>query len=169
MLSTYWADTTSKKDSFKRRIRNAVQLLIESDSQQNHAIGIALSVAAIEALLGEKGAEISERVSTNVSVLLESDTKYRSQAVKFIKFIYNERSRILHGEMVENTSNIRLKARHLASAILFSIVSHIDTTTRMQASPETPRELLQQLYDARFTQGSPIAAESYNVNKYWRE
>jgi hypothetical protein len=42
----------SKKDSMERRIRNAASLLIESDTQTNDAVGLALSVAAIEALLG---------------------------------------------------------------------------------------------------------------------
>ena len=100
-IDTYFS-TPTKKDCTERRIRNAVHLLIASDDQSNGAIGLALSVAAIEALLGEKGGEISHRIADHIAALLEPKLARRQDCVKFFKDLYNKRSRVLHGEEIED-------------------------------------------------------------------
>jgi len=87
-LDAYYIEPT-KKDSIERRIRNAVDLLVESDNQPNDAIAIALSMTAIEALLGEKGEGIATKLADNVAVLLEPDTSQRNNATEFVKDLYN--------------------------------------------------------------------------------
>jgi len=155
------------KDSFERRIRNAVLLLIESDRQRNDAIGLALSMSAIEALLGEKGSDISENLATNVAVLLEPDLEKRHATVKFVKDIYDKRSRVLHGEQLDRESSYRLKARHLASAILCAVISRLNLLRRSGCEPGNPKGLLQDLRESRFTEGQPFGVEEFNVREYW--
>ena len=69
-LDAYYANPT-KKDSIDRRIRNAVHLLVESDMQANDAVGLSLSVATIEALLGKKTEGIADKLADSVAALLE--------------------------------------------------------------------------------------------------
>ena len=156
-----------KDKSFERRIRNAVLLLIESDTQRNDAIGLALSMSAIEALLGEKRSDISERLSTNVAVLLEPDLEKRQAATEFVKDMYDKRSRALHGEQLDGESSYRLKARHLASAILCAIISGLNLLRRSGCKPQNPDGLLQNLRKSRFTKGQPFGVEEFNVREYW--
>ncbi len=156
-----------KKDSIERRIRNAVHLLIESDAQSNDAVGLALSVAAIDALLGEKGKDMVEKLSTNVAVLLEPDLEKRGNAKNFVRDIYDLRSRALHGEKIETESYSRIKARHLAAGVLAGIVSHRDFLSRAGYDPERPNELLKDLRESQFTPGQPIGVEESNVGELW--
>jgi len=46
-LDSYFAKPSSKKDSLERRIRNAIALLVEADTQATDAVGIALAVTAV--------------------------------------------------------------------------------------------------------------------------
>ena len=156
-----------EKDSFDRRIRNAVLLLVESDLQQNNAIGLALSVGAIEALLGERGSDISERISTNVGVLLEPEPGRRQEATEFVKDIYDKRSRALHGEQLEGKSDFRTQARHLAAAVLWAIITRRSILKRLGNAAESPQGLLRDLRKSRFKKGQQIGVEELNVREYW--
>ncbi|MBW8042168.1 MAG: hypothetical protein FVQ85_19510 [Planctomycetes bacterium] len=159
----------SKKDSIDRRIRNAVHLLIESDAQSNDAVGLALSVTAIDALLGEKSAEISEKLSMNVAVLLEPDLNRRQNATKFVKDMYNLRSEVLHGAKTEGEKDFRVKARHLVAGVLSAIISRRDFLKRAGYDPESPQELLKGLRELRFTPVQPIGIEETNVRELWTD
>ena len=165
-LDAYFREPT-KKDSFGQRIRNAVHLLIESDAQSNDAVGLALSVAAIDALLGEKGRDMVEKLSTNVAVLLEPDLEKRGNAKNFVRDIYDHRSRALHGEKIETESDSRIKARHLAAGVLAGIVSRRDFLSRSGFDTERPQELLLGLRESQFAPGQPIGVEESNVGELW--
>lgn len=157
-----------KKDTINRRIRNAVSLLIESDAQNNKAISTSLSIAAIEALLGEKGAEISEKISTNIAVLLEPDLNKRTAAEKFFKDLYNLRSRTLHGESLEDEEKISEKARHLAAAVLDAVITLRDFLMKSGFSPKSPQDLLSELKASKYRSGNVICEiKDYNVRCYW--
>ncbi len=170
-LDAYYFEPMKKKgketDSIDRRIRNAVHLLAESDTQSSNAIGLALSVAAIEALLSEKGAEIAEKLSVNVATLLEPDLSKRNNAADFIKEIYNLRSRALHGNLIKQEDQIRLKARHLAAGVLSGIISRRDFLARSGYSPETPTDFLKDLRSTRYAPGQPMGIDESNVSKLW--
>ncbi len=170
-LDAYYFEPMKKKgketDSIDRRIRNAVHLLAESDTQSSNAIGLALSVAAIEALLSEKGAEIAEKLSVNVATLLEPDLSKRNNAIDFIKEIYNLRSRALHGNLIKQEDQVRLKARHLAAGVLSGIISRRDFLARLGYSPETPTHFLKDLRSTRYAPGQPMGIDESNVCKLW--
>lgn len=165
-VNAYYNEPT-KKDSIDRRIRNAVHLLVESDAQSNDAIGLALSVTAIEALLGEKGTEIAEKLSMDVAVLLEPDLNRRQNATKFVKDMYTLRSDALHGAKIEGERRSRVRARHLAAGVLAGIISRRDFLRRAGFDPESPHELLKDLRESRFTTGQPIGIEESNVRELW--
>ncbi len=165
-LDSYFVDPTIK-DSINLRIRNAVHLLIESDAQPNNAVGLALSVAAIEALLGQKGrGDIGEKLAENVAVLLEPEPTKRIKAIKFVKDLYNFRSRALHGEKIEAESHVRRNARHLAAAVLDSMFL-VSRMSRSKLAPENPDDLLKSFRDMRFEPGQPLGIDKSNIRKLW--
>jgi hypothetical protein len=166
-LDAYFS-TPTKKDSFDRRIRNAVHLLIASDAQSNGAVGLALSVAAMEALLGEKGGEISHRLADYVAALLEPELPRRQKAVEFFKDLYNKRSRVLHGEEIEEGDGVRLKSRQLAAAVLDGIITNRDFLKACGLDPQTPQQFLKDLYEKRFEPGQPVGLLESNVRVLWK-
>lgn len=166
-LDAYYSDSCGKKDSINRRIRNAVCLLIESDNQSNNAVGLALSITAIEALLGEKVDGIAKTLAERVGALLEPDRIQRNNTIKFVKDLYNARSDALHGRSVERENEARNNARHLAAAVLSGVISRRDFRRRLGDEPETPQELLQDL-DKSFASGEATGVEDYNVRNLWK-
>jgi hypothetical protein len=163
----YSTSNTGKKDSIDRRIRNAVCLLVESDNQPNNAIGLALSITAIEALLGEGADQITKTLSERVGSLLEPDRNQRNNATKFVKDLYGDRSDALHGRYLEKESKARTHARQLAAGVLSGVISRRDFRRRSGYEPETPPELLQDL-DSSFASGEATGVEEYNVRELWK-
>jgi len=171
-LDAYYTTARSTRDTFERRIRNAVSLLAESDGQANHAVGLALSVAAMEALLGERRTNdvLSARLATNVAVLLEPELSARGRAESFVKDIYDKRSRALHGEQIEGDKTIRDNARRMVAAVLLAVISRRDFMIRGGFDPETPDGLLRELRGAQYQGGPTVGVEraAYNVRDLWR-
>jgi len=166
-LDAYYSEP-SKKDSMNKGIRNAVYLLIESDNQPNDAIGLALSIDAIDALLGEKGKETTLRLADNVATLLEPDLKQRSNAAQFVTHLYDARSDALHGRAVETESETRIYARHLAAATLSGAIDLMNSLRSLGDESKTRQELLQKLRERRFQAGQPLGVKEYNVRTLWR-
>lgn len=166
-LDAYYSDSRGKKDSLNRRIRNAVCLLIESDNQPNNAVGLALSITAMEALLGEKVYGITKILSERVGALLEPDRSQRNNTTIFLKKLYGARSDALHGRSVEKNTEARTYARHVAAAVLSSVISRRDFRRRADYELETPQELLQDL-DRSFASGEATGIEEYNVRGLWK-
>lgn len=160
--------STPKKNTFDHRIRNAVHLLIASDAQSNGAVGLALSVSAIEALLGEKGEGISQKLADNIAGLLEPELPRRQKAVKFFKDLYNKRSRVLHGEEIEDGGNVRLEGRQLAAGVLHSMITYRDFLKACGLDPQTPQQFLKDLCEQRFEPGQPAGLLESNVRELWR-
>jgi hypothetical protein len=154
-LDVYYG-ISGKNNSIERRIANAVRLLVESDAQSNDAIGLALSVAGIEALLGEQGSEMVEKISTNAATLLEPDLEKRNDAAKYVKNIYDIRSRTLHGSEVEAKSSDRIQARILAAGVFVSMNSYADCMKRSGCEAKNLGELLEGIRDLRFKGGQPV-------------
>ena len=164
-LDGYYTDAT-KKDSMDRRIRNAVHLLVEADAQSSDAIGLSLAVAAIEALLGEHTQELTEKLATNVAVLLEPDLTKRRTAVDFVKKLYGDRSKALHGERLDGEPQTRAKSRHLAAAVLDQVVSRRRFRRNAGFEEETPDELLKDLRDQQYSPGHQ-GLEETNARVLW--
>ncbi len=108
-LDSYFS-TPPNKAKCERRIQNAIQLLAEVDIQFRDGIALALTVTAIEALLG-KGSAIAKTISENVAILLEPELEARRKAENFVKRLYDTRSRVLHGDEVSGTPSARTNAR----------------------------------------------------------
>jgi len=169
LIDAYYSEPT-KKDTFDRRIRNAVQLLAQSDDQSNDSVGLALSVTAIEALLGENTTGMTEKLAENVAAILDPEVNNRGDAKEFVKGIYNYRSRTLHGEQIDTESNIRSDARLLAAGVLMSVVSHVDFLIKSGFVPRTPQELLKELKNSLFKKGQPIGVSDFNnVRRLWKK
>lgn len=167
-LDAYFSNP-SKKDCMERRIRNAISLLAESDTQPHDAVGLALAIAAIEALLGEKGESVSERLSGNLAVLLEPDPEMRVKARKLFKDLYALRSDALHGRQPENVREHRIKARCVAAAVLHSVISRQDFLLRGGFHPEHPQELLRDLENLHWSAGQPMGVSVLPaVTRLWR-
>jgi len=164
-LDLFFAEPT-KKDSVDRRVRNAIHLLIESDNQTIDAIGLALSITAIEALLSQGSAEISEKLGVIAAALLEPDLSDRAKAKKFVKDLYDQRSRTLHGEKIEAELQASKNARHLAAAILVAILNlrYISPSIETEALPE-----LRKLYEDPYQPGLPVGVPELNIRSLWAD
>ena len=168
-LDAYYTRAGGKKDTFDRRIRNAVILLAESDQQRNEAVDLALSVAAMEALLGQRGPELALRLATNVATLLEPDLNVRGQAREFVQNLYDLRSRALHGDQVQGEAQVRSNARALAAAVLVAVVSRRDFLSRGGFDAESPADLLRELEQGHFREGRTVGVDdaAYSVRRFW--
>ena len=167
-LDAYFSKTT-KKDSLDRRIQNAVSLLVESDTQSKDGVALALSVASIEALLGEKGESVAERLSGNLAVLLEPDPERRGKAKKFFKDLYGLRSDALHGRRIDDIGGYRHSARCVAAAVLHSVIAREDLLRRSGFEPERPDQLLRELEKLHFLPGQPGGVLPLPVAALWRK
>ncbi len=157
-----------KKDSILRRIRNATRLLAQADAQEGHSVGLALSVAATEALLCRKGPDLANQFGENVAALLEPDPRFRAKAVSWAKKLYGLRSDVLHGSGFECTRGDISNARLLAAAVLKGIIERRNFLRRMGESNETPDELLSELSKDKYTPGQLTGVEDSPVKLHWR-
>jgi hypothetical protein len=167
-LDSYY-QVSQKKDSMDKRIRNAIYLLTESDKQTNDSIGLSLSVAAIEALLGQGKDNIAEGISQRIAALLEPDLDLRHDAKTFFKDLYDCRSRTLHGDVIDAEQEIRRRARHLAAAVLDAAVSRRDLVIRGDYPTQMPQDFLEELGRLQYQSGLPAGVNEYNVREYWRK
>jgi len=173
-LKAYFYDNLQKQDSLDKRIYNAVHLLIISDEQTNHAVGLALSVAGIEALLCESDTNIAGQLACNVATLLEPETDNRDDAEQYVKKIYHARSRLLHGDKIESERAKRIEARHLAAAVLDAVILKYTFNFRLpnddKPVPYKPKDLRYDLKKRKYKGGSPDGVVDYrNIRKYWRK
>lgn len=166
-LSHYFAEPT-KKDTFRRRICNAVQLLSQADLQVDDAIGLSLSMAAIEALLGEKGPEIAKTLADRIAALLEPDLRKRANAVKLVKKLYNSRSRALHGEMIDGEALAREDTRLLAAGVLAVMVMYDVFRQRMGEDAAPPNTFFSDLDEAKFDSGLLAGISELQVRRLWK-
>jgi hypothetical protein len=121
-LDAYFTLAEKKTTSFVQRLRNAAHLLVEADSQTNHAIALSLSFSAIEALVCEKTEGIVDELSRHVATLLQPQARDRPDAITAVKKYYNLRSKTLHGDHIVNDIDARWRVRALASAVFKACV-----------------------------------------------
>ena len=146
---------TSNKDTFQRRIANAVRLLAEADNQRSDPIGLSFCVIAIDALMGRKGQEMSNKLADFVAGLLEPEVALRRQAADFVSDLYDNRSRVLHGDRFEGSSKLRSDARQLAASVLFGVWSYQDFFERYYANAPKPDDFLKKLREDFVKPGLP--------------
>lgn len=166
LLDAYYSNPT-KSDSFGRRIRNALHLLVQSDQQCHTAIGIALSVAAIESLLCRDDGALTLTFAENTAALLEPDPRYRDAAETFAKKLYGARSKVLHGELLEHEAAQRRNARALAGAVLQAIMERQTFQRRAGVKSETPDDLINELRRGRWVPGQLTGVSESPVRTLW--
>ncbi len=159
---------TSNKDTFERRIANAVRLLAEADRQQSEPIGLSLCVTAIDALLGRQGPEMSKTLADFVAGLLEPDVALRRQAADFVTDLYDKRSRVLHGDRLDGNSKLRSDARLLAASVLHGVWSYQDFFERFYDSTPRPADFFGKLRDDFVRPGLPDGVLSLPVRSLWQ-
>lgn len=160
-----------EKNVFDNRIKNAVHLLIVSDQQTNDAVGLSLSISALEALLCEDASNIAEQLASRITVLLEPELDHRLKAEKIIKTIYDARSRLLHGDTIESKRTERIKARNLAASVLDAVMGIYKFGPRIddELKPILPGKLFQDLKKRKYQSGRPDGIVDYeDIRKYWR-
>lgn len=157
-----------KKDSILRRISTATRLMTQADSQSDHCVELALSVAAVEAMLCRKGADLANMFAENASALLEPDPTYRSSAVRWCKKLYGLRSEVLHGTGFNATRADASNARLLAAAVLKAMIERRDFVGRMGGDVETPEDLLKELFNDKYTPGQLTGVEVSAIAAVWR-
>lgn len=166
LLNAYFSNPT-KRDSFDRRIRNSLHLLVQSDQQRHTAIGIALSVAAIESLVCRKAGDIANMFAENTAVILEPDPTFRAAAVEFVKDLYDARSRVLHGDLLEHEATMRRNARALAAAVLQAILERRAFQRRAGVQSETPDDLINELRRGKWVPGQLTGVSESPVRTLW--
>ncbi len=139
-----WLQRDDKKDTMNRRFSNALKLLTASDNQEEKAVQLSLSVAAIEALLGKKGQEISHILADRVMALLEPDPSLRQKAHAFMKKLYRKRSDTLHGSLIEDSGYVE-QARILAACCLYSLLDGNKYKRRTEGKTYSPDSLFNEL------------------------
>jgi hypothetical protein len=135
ILTHYFLPPAKKTSSIGQRLRNAVHLLVEADNQPNESISLALSFAAIEALVCEKSDGIVDELSRNVAALLQPIAIDRPSVIKAVKQLYNIRSKALHGDRLDDDRQSRWKARMLAAAVLRGVTEWMDHVVKVGAEP----------------------------------
>jgi hypothetical protein len=166
-LDAFFSRST-KKDSLDRRLRNAVHLLVQAHNSRNAAVSMALAVAAIEAILCRKGPELATQMAENVATLLEPLGRYRNDAVKCVKTLYDHRSQTLHGTSLPDEATYIGHARLLAWAVFNAFVERREFQGKLGVDTETPDDLLEELRSLRYGDGEVPGVSESPVRKLWR-
>jgi hypothetical protein len=101
---------------------------------------------------------ITKVLSENVATLLEPNRIARPGAVKLIKTIYAQRSRAVHGDVVEHEGSDSATARAVSAHVLAAVMERRQFDSRLGIKPTSSSDdrLMKELEDARLT-GQRIA------------
>jgi hypothetical protein len=168
MFKAYFApQSKSKKDPLDRRLRNAAHLLVNADRQRHDSLSLSLSMSAIEALVCEGSEGISNQLSDNVATILEPDSRRRADAVRFVKRLYDARSKTLHGAKLEHEADARRNAWAIATAVFLAIVQRREFQGRTGFAPEAPNELFDELRGSKWVPGEIPGVLPSPVRTLW--
>lgn len=115
-----WCSKISNSNTTNIRIaiKRVLSSLIERDNPIDSFIDSAI---ALENLFGGPS-ELTLRISTSVAYLLGNDTKSRIEIQSKIKKLYNDRSKIVHGESKSDLNQI-MKNRDYSIAVCLKSIS----------------------------------------------
>lgn len=136
-----------KGDTLARCLRNAIWFLAEADNQSNESVAFALCFAAIEAMVGQRGGELTKRLAENTAVLLEGDPRERIKAIDHVKYLYDMRCDVVHGDDPHEAGEFVEQVRFIA-ALLMSAVFEWRSFVRSLTLKPSREELLRELYGA---------------------
>lgn len=162
-------EPSGKKNQVKRRMGTAIRLIEASDAQTDGSVSIALSLSAVEAILGENGPELSNRLAQRVATLLEPDPQHREEAIKLCKRLYDVRCDVVHGNQLDPRHNDTGKARSLAAAVVLAVWHRYGLLKRLGQDVEKVDELFgelqRRLTAGEITDGVP---EMQRIQALWR-
>ena len=165
-LDQYFGRAT-RKDSLNRRVHNALHLMATADGQTSEAVRLALSVAAIEAMLARGRSGVTENLSQSAAVLLEPGGAYRLRAERFIKELYGLRSDVLHGTAIDCPHQKASEARAVAAATLRAIYERVSLWRRLGSDPEDPQALFVAIDSARAEATRVDGVTDSPVRRFW--
>lgn len=156
-----------EKNTLLRCVRNAILLATQAERVPHDGLALASTMAAIEALLGTRGPEIGRLMAERVAALLEPDSRERPAAVKFVKELYDERSRIMHGEFTPGQAERREQARILLAGVLKAVLERAAFLRRSGYDPESPDELLKEIDNTKFGPGPLTGVSESPARRLW--
>ncbi len=133
------------KRSLAARLRNAARVLVQADQQEQASVALALCFAAIEAMLCRKTIGIVDELARNAATLLEHEPLNRQRAMKAVKKLYDARSKLLHGENIDVTPEMRVHVRRLAAGCLKAILEWEDYVRRLGEQTTSDQFFLDEL------------------------
>lgn len=126
----------SRATSISNRIRNAVLLLTEGESQENPAIGFVLYFSAIEALICQNTGNVVDQLARHVAAIREPIGRKRPEVIKSVKSLYKTRSKMIHeGEQSDVDEGGKKKLFELAASVLGAVVSWRQYQRRVGGEP----------------------------------
>ena len=125
----------------------------ESDRQKHHAVGLSMSVTAMEALVRLKGSDLTKMFASHAARFLEPELARRADAENYFTNLYGARSLLLHGSSLEGDADKRREARLLAGAMLKAVQEWHDIRRRIQGQPEKPDALREALKVDKYKHG----------------
>jgi hypothetical protein len=166
---TSWVfDTPPTDDTYHQRVTNAIRLLTESDAQSNNAVGLALCMAALEALIGIRGRGLTGRLAQGVGILLEPDKSSRDLAEDYLRKLYEIRCCVLHGQRIEDELTGRKDARVLAAGLHYAVWLRLKYLREKGESPTTPQDLMRGLKRAEWAGELPdFVPDLPRVRELW--
>jgi hypothetical protein len=168
-IAALFGEVSKKKDSIARRIKNATRLMIESFNQSHNAIGLALSVTAIEALLCRKSDNLAQSFAENMVALLEPDPNYRHDAERWCKRLYDLRSGVLHGSDLDCANADIRQAQVAAGVVLRAMLERRVAIKRVGGDDENPDDFLNELRSGRYVRGQLTHVSDMPLKNYWRK
>jgi hypothetical protein len=154
-----WFTRSDDRDYFQRRLANAIELLRAADDASSNGIRLALSVAAVEAIVCAKEERLCDilRLSADdkmaidtqfkkfVSALLMPHPNGRSVRAEALYDIYDSRSKTLHGEKI--SGEFAVYARQIASGVLRS-ATHWRRHRVREGAPAEWEDLIREVHEA---------------------
>ena len=136
---------------------NAMRLLNSADEllRVNPGQSFACSMAAIEACIGGKGENLADRVARRSARLLMPEIELRAKAVELIKFLYNIRSRIVHGDDCDVSVRQAAFMRYIASCVVYALAGFAQAAPRF-GLPSTEDGLRKHVDDDGYSPGKLI-------------
>jgi len=137
--------TPGSSHSIDGGLHNAVKLLVLADEQDDRNISLALAFSAIEAMLCEGDANVTDQLAWKAPTLLARDGELRLRAEPAVKKLYNKRSRVLHGDELTVDEASHLAVRRLAAGIIRAIVERREFRKKTGYDKEKPDRLFEDL------------------------
>ncbi len=157
------------RKSIAARMHTAVRLWSEAISIARPLGSTSLLAASIESVLGKKEEGLSDKLATRVAVLLESDRSKRSAARKIFKSMYNERSRLLHGESFSLGEDVVRRFEIISAAVITAVLEHQEFLFRGGFDDQDRLELLDAI-DAAALSGKAVLGVSESPARHlWDE